>query len=326
MSTVDSSGNIHRGAGAPGGGQFAGKVNTAPGALLTDEVGLTTQTPIDIDEQLAELYYEAMVHGAKEQQLRSEITRYERYIQRESRFPGLVADYQRAIDRYTVEADEHTRARAELRDREVPFHDEFARRGGWPRAFLVSGGHLHSSMNCSTCNRDGKLTRFAWMTDYSGASETEIVEAAGERACTTCFPTAPVDVLNRKSTLMTPDEKEATEQRAARDAERARKAEEKAAKAITNPDGTELREPRQYGQVIRTLVTAERELVDVITVYELADSRTRYLPNRDMVAEQLHWRDVLVEAIAAKKDITPEQVREEALVKAEKKYRRDWGS
>lgn len=34
MSTIDTSGNIHKGAGAPGGGQFAGKVNTAPAATL----------------------------------------------------------------------------------------------------------------------------------------------------------------------------------------------------------------------------------------------------------------------------------------------------
>ena len=37
MSTIDSAGNIHKGAGAPGGGQFAGRVNTAPTGTLTDD-------------------------------------------------------------------------------------------------------------------------------------------------------------------------------------------------------------------------------------------------------------------------------------------------
>jgi len=35
--TIDSSGNIHRGAGIPGGGQFAGRVNAAPNTHLADD-------------------------------------------------------------------------------------------------------------------------------------------------------------------------------------------------------------------------------------------------------------------------------------------------
>jgi hypothetical protein len=36
MTTIDRSGNFHTGAGNPGGGQFAGRVNTAPGAALME--------------------------------------------------------------------------------------------------------------------------------------------------------------------------------------------------------------------------------------------------------------------------------------------------
>ena len=76
-----------------------------------------------------------------------------------------------------------------------PYNAEFERRGGWTRAFLVtnSNGHVHSSMHCSTCNRGLSNTGFAWMTEWSAASEEAIVEAAGWRACTVCYPSAPVN-------------------------------------------------------------------------------------------------------------------------------------
>lgn len=48
MSTIDKSGNIHHGAGTPGGGQFAGKSNTAPAGAL--------QTDTDVTEPPAEFY------------------------------------------------------------------------------------------------------------------------------------------------------------------------------------------------------------------------------------------------------------------------------
>ena len=45
MTVIDQSGNIHRSAGAPGGGQFAGKVNAAPKRALTDQDDVTEPTP-----------------------------------------------------------------------------------------------------------------------------------------------------------------------------------------------------------------------------------------------------------------------------------------
>lgn len=62
---------------------------------------------------------------------------------------------------------------------------------GWSRYFLVtsSTGHVHSSMNCSTCN---PRTTFAPVVALSGQSDTEAVELLGETLCTVCFPEAPV--------------------------------------------------------------------------------------------------------------------------------------
>lgn len=82
-------------------------------------------------------------------------------------------------------------------------NEEFERRGGWSRFYLVTnpGGHIHSSMNCSTCNkytsRGQSQTRFAWVTDLSGHSEEEAVEAQGAILCTVCFPSAPVEWTNK---------------------------------------------------------------------------------------------------------------------------------
>lgn len=102
---------------------------------------------------------------------------------------------------------------------------------GWNRAFLAvtnSGGHVHNSTSCSTLHKGEFLTRLSWMTNYSDLSEAEIVEAAGERACTICYPTAPVESLNRPTQMFSEDEITA---KAAREAREQAKRERDAAKA-----------------------------------------------------------------------------------------------
>jgi rubrerythrin len=69
---------------------------------------------------------------------------------------------------------------------------------GWTRFFLVPDGHIHSSMECSTCNRGGKATEFRWLPDLSGLSESDAVAAHGPWLCTVCYPSAPVEYTNGK--------------------------------------------------------------------------------------------------------------------------------
>lgn len=145
--------------------------------------------------------------------------------------------------------------------------NEFDRRGGWSRAYLVTDGHVHSSQRCSSCNRGEFPTQFSWMIDFSGKSHEEIIEAAGHRACSICYPDAPVNRGKQapRSIMFTPEERERErlrEEEATRQAEKKAKA---AAKAITLPDGTPLRdevdrEGRQTGSIIKTLRTARSEL------------------------------------------------------------------
>lgn len=96
---------------------------------------------------------------------------------------------------------------------------------GWTRFYLVraSNGHIHSSMSCSTCYAS---TDYGWLVDVSGLTEAEAVAAHGERLCTVCYPTAPsawtaADAYYRR---------EAASMRDAKVAERAAKADAKAAR------------------------------------------------------------------------------------------------
>ena len=52
------------------------------------------------------------------------------------------------------------------------------------------GGHIHSTMACSTCR---PTTVFAWLPELSGLSEKDAVEAYGPLLCSVCFPSAPVE-------------------------------------------------------------------------------------------------------------------------------------
>lgn len=60
---------------------------------------------------------------------------------------------------------------------------------GWPRFFLVPGGHIHTSTSCHTLN---PTTRLAWLPDLSGDDEATAVAEHGTILCTHCYPSAPV--------------------------------------------------------------------------------------------------------------------------------------
>jgi hypothetical protein len=104
--------------------------------------------------------------------------------------------------------------------------DEYGRRNGWTRAYLVdtADGHVHKTTSCPSWNRGLSGTRFHWLTELSGQDEAAIVELAGERACTICYPSAPVDTLKRPSKLEGPAQRAQREAREQRDAAKAAKA------------------------------------------------------------------------------------------------------
>jgi len=120
----------------------------------------------------------------------------------------------------------------------APITAEYDSRGGWPRYFVTTGSdpHVHNTRSCSTCR---PTTQFGWLTEQSGMNEDELVELAGDEACTVCMPSAPVvdKRTPRPSRLETPEARAAREERERTAAERAAK---KAATGITGTDGEDL--------------------------------------------------------------------------------------
>lgn len=221
--------------------------------------------------------------------------------------------------------------------REVaPLRAVYTARGGWTRAYKVTnaGGHIHSSTACSTCR---VTTRFYALPEVSGMAEADIVELAGEGACTVCYPSAPVDVLRKPCRLFTPEEKEA---RAFAKAERERKAAEKAAKGILDAEtGGELR-TKEYG-VIKTERTAQIEYVNSACEAQMWERKVRNaesarqgggkgVSDERMTFCEVSARDYradaekILAALAAKRGTTVEEQRETLAKKVEAKFRRDY--
>lgn len=185
---------------------------------------------------------------------------------------------------------------------------EYQRRGGWTRAFLVitnGSGHVHSSRSCSTCF---VTTSFAWLPEQSGKDENEIVELAGERACTRCYPSAPVDVLRRPTQLFSQDEIAEAAAKAVRDAERAEKAAAKAAKLITMPDGSTIR--GDY----KTEIAARNAVLGAMS------SLLWYGSDHPSALDWYRIIDECVEALAHKQGREYAELHKEFQVKAEKKH------
>lgn len=114
-------------------------------------------------------------------------------------------DIRRQITERLATVDEQTGQLTQATKRITERQAEFTRRGGWSRFFLVQGGHVHSSMSCSTCNNGAEPTTFGWLPEWSGQSERECIEGlrgqGGDRRaaimCSVCFPSAPVEWTTR---------------------------------------------------------------------------------------------------------------------------------
>jgi hypothetical protein len=162
---------------------------------------LSTKTPVEIDTALAEIYgryydvqSKVQQHDAWITDMREGIAKFEAGMRRYSSYtPEALADLRA---RRTVLINQAGRILAEA----TPYEDEFDRRGGWTRFFLVqnNGGHIHSTRACVTCNKGEYPTRFGWLPELSGQTEAEAVAAHGAILCTVCYPSAPVEYTDRR--------------------------------------------------------------------------------------------------------------------------------
>lgn len=265
---------------------------------------LTTATPVEIDTEIARIEAEM----SSKRYLRDAA---EKVLDRAARdtYYATLPSYAQAKCSLALAEIALTRYALEL----TPYLVEYTRRGGWTRYFLVnsSNGHVHSDANPYRCSRTPS-TEHGWLVSESGKTPQEVVELAGERACTVCFPWAPADTLSRSSAYTPPCEAE----KVARRAERALRAALRNAKAITNPDGTPLRiDTEGYAEILGTIRAAELRAVDITfwaTVY------TRALTEKEENAiEQI------LAALAAKRGTTVEEERTEMQRKLRAKCKRE---
>jgi hypothetical protein len=209
---------------------------------------------------------------------------------------------------------------ARIRTESKTLNDEYIRRGRWTRAFLVTNGngHVHSSMSCSTCNRGGQSTQFQWLVEFSDHDESEVVAAAGWRACTVCYPSAPVgDEKSLPTSIFSEDDKARAAARADREAAKAKRQSDKIAKALTE-DGSEFvvswtDRDRQRTESFKTERAAVQWYLDSIVgvyIYGGGDEKRPALA-------------AIEEAIAHKHQKTLDQVHNEMAAKVAAKRKRD---
>lgn len=272
---------------------------------------LTESTPVEIDTVLAELW-------SKRQQLALRIAEDRKRLE--------VIDAGKARPREASRLEEikqrlgrNEASAHELQEQIDVYQAEFERRGGWHRYYLVVGegsgiGHVHRSMYCTTCY---PTTQYSWLIDLADCDEKAMVEEFGEKACSVCFPDAPSMYAEMKAKGLT-SKVEQRDQAAREQAaeEKRKRAQEKEAKAIANPDGTPLR-TRRYG-VIKTLRTAKIELVDTIVWILQVESRSQGNQNT-FLDEYRRDREAIAAAVAHKEGRELADVLAEAEAKAQKK-------
>jgi hypothetical protein len=184
-----------------------------------------------------------------------------------------------------------------------------AKAGNWRRFVLVPGGHVHRPA-CSTL----RFTTARYiMPNYSGAEEADLVEEAGEAACTICFPSAPVDRPTRIPELVA--EREAREAEAA--ARKAEKAAKEAEKIVVGK------------QVYKTLRAAENavgwEIESLVSrrFQEAVDASHRDHLDR-LAAEDLATARTIAEAIAEHREgYDPEALLVKKFTAKAKEYRKN---
>lgn len=262
---------------------------------------LSTMTPVEIDTQIAHLYGAISRAETTAEQAQATIERidsvrdYDRDLPWNSPAKREAAAAALAQAVATIE-----QSYAAVR----PFEDEFKARP-WNRYYLVTnaGGHVHSSMGCQTCF---PTTQYAWLVEQSGMTHEALVDLAGEAACTVCFPSAPVDVLRRKSQLETP---EAKAKRAEREAAKA----EKEATQVT-VDGYVGYRGRPQTKVFKTVRGATNDIASHLS------SLCWYGTGHPSAQEWQANVDAVRKALAAK---GVEHDYDKALVAARKKVKRD---
>lgn len=306
---------------------------------------------VQTDTQLAELYWKAFV-------AKSEISDYAQVIHRisgseykkgyryeriyirpieEAIESGAEKSWQQDSFEQTVAKFNSAKAQFEKYSIVIDELEKIYKKYLWNRAFYVPAGHVHKSRDCSTCYDS---TEFTWLPKYSGGSEEEIVNDAGEEACTVCYPSAPAEVLNRPSVIVTADKIAKAEAKAEREIAKAQREAKRIASSPTR-DGATLvinvgERKTRYDNESRSFIKLEsfrfEELKTERTariwyVDQLSNLENKSEEKVEIIRESC---EVIVSALAEKHGVEPEVVRNElnkkveAKIKKSEKERKAW--
>jgi hypothetical protein len=280
----------------------------------------TTTLAIETDTALAALYYRKAALG---EDISGDVKTLDFYTKKAGK--GALAPWDAEAVKRTEAGLAIKRAEmAEIKKAMEPLEAIYEAHR-WTRAFLVvqsHKGHVHSSMHCSTCY---PTTAFVWLPKYSGESETKIVADAGERACTICYPSAPVDA---KGTVIFSEDEIAAAKRKAEKAEAKIAKDAKKAAAAPTKSGAPLTiievstgwdgKSHSYKRSLATEITAKSEYVS------MAQSIAWSKWPQDIEAKKVAMAQI-AEALAEKHGVTIEEEIAALAKKVAAKNRKDGG-
>lgn len=177
---------------------------------LSNHQSVYEALPKDFDKDASELFYDI-------QNKKSELDNYKMNLMINYGEPEYIkSKYTRKLKGFKLSFNQALNKAKEKSNHVVPMYEKssheyntakkrfeflekvYQERGSWNRTYIVPDGHIHSTTECSTLHK-GKdnygnkvRTKIEWSAELSGANEQEIINKAGYRACTICYPNAPV--------------------------------------------------------------------------------------------------------------------------------------
>ena len=268
-------------------------------------MSVTKEFAVKIDTELSSWYEKRWALVSKLESAEEAKKFYEKH------YPNRVEEIEKAIEKIARVKSEISKVNVEISKLNAIYNQD-----PWTRAFLVlaSNGHVHSSMDCNTCF---PTTRYNWLVQYSNDDENTIVEDAGEDACTICYPSAPAEVLNRPSRIVTADKIAKAQAKAERDTKREAKLAKQKADAPTKSGEFLYFKDGKYTEEIRTERTAVSEwnnlqyriTSEVVTHYYNGEAHTEesIQHQKDQILKAQDKADIICQSLAEKHGVSFDQ-------------------
>ena len=266
-------------------------------------MSVTKEFAVKIDTELSQLHNQRWAICDKIESAKDSLKFYQKH------YPTRTEEISKCEGKLAILKDELFKVGNQILDLDAIYDQD-----PWTRAFLVlaSNGHVHSSMDCNTCF---PTTRYQWLIQYSNDDEKTIVEDAGKDACTICYPSAPAEVLNRPSRIVTADKVAKAQAKAERDAKREAKLAKQKADAPTKSGEFLYFKDGKYTKEIRTERSAVTEWFDlqwkteVVTHYYdgTPHSPESILEQEQKIAQEKEKADIICQSLAEKHGVSFDQ-------------------